>query len=160
MQSVEQVVRFLQKYQLSLTTAESCTAGLMASMVAEVAGAGAVLESGFVVYSPRAKQACLGVSEQTMDTFGLTSEEVAREMAVGAMTLSAANIVLANTGLADADGDMDGVLCFACAMNVNGHKGVVSETRKFAGERNEVRAAAARYALLQLPYYYERLRQL
>jgi len=159
MQSVEQVVSFLEKYQLSLTTAESCTAGLMASMVAEVMGAGAVLESGFVVYSPEAKHACLGVSLQTMETFGLTSEEVAREMAIGAMKLSKANIVLANTGLAEAAGEMDGVQCFACAMKVNGHEGVVSETVKFAGERNEVRVAASRYALLQLPYYYERLRQ-
>lgn len=159
MQSIEQVVNFLDKYQLSLTTAESCTAGLMASMVVEVMGAGAVFESGFVVYSPEAKHACLGVSRRTMEIFGLTSEEVAREMAVGAMRLSKANIVLANTGLAEAEGDMDGVQCFACAMNINGHKGVVSETVKFEGERNEVRVAAARYALLQLPYYYERLRQ-
>ena len=159
MHSVEQVVDFLEKYQLKLTTAESCTAGLMASMVADAMGAGAVLESGFVVYSPQAKHACLGVSMQTIGTFGLTSEEVAREMAVGAMKLSTADIVLANTGLAEADGAMDGVQCFACAMKVNGHNGVVSETMKFAGERNEVRAAAARYALLQLPYYYERLRQ-
>lgn len=158
MESVEQVVSFLEKYQLSLTTAESCTAGLMASMVAEVMGAGAVLESGFVVYSPQAKHACLGVSLQTMDTYGLTSEEVAREMAVGALKISRADIVLANTGLAEADDGMCGVQCFACAMSVNGHEGVVSETVKFEGGRNEVRAAAAHYALLQLPYYYERLR--
>jgi nicotinamide-nucleotide amidase len=112
-----------------------------------------------VVYSKEAKHACLGVSLETIDTYGLTSEEVAREMAVGAMKRSRADIVLANTGLAEAEGDMCGVQCFACAMSVNGHEGVVSETVKFEGERNEVRAAAARYALLQLPYYYERLRQ-
>lgn len=158
MQSVEQVVSFLEKYQLSLTTAESCTAGLMASMVAEVMGSGAVLESAFVACSSQAKHSCLGVSLQTVETYGLTSEEVAREMAVGALKLSAANIVLANCGQADGDGEMAGVQCFACAMSLDGHEGVVSETVKFEGERNDVRAAAARYALLQLPYYYERLR--
>lgn len=158
MQSVEQVVSFLEKYQLRLSTAESCTAGLMASMVAQVQGSGQVLESGFIVYSPEAKNSILGVSLQTIETYGLTSEEVAREMAVGALKLSKAAIVLANTGLAEAEGDMDGVQCFACAMSVNDHEGVVSETVKFEGSRNEVRAAAAQYALMQLPYYYERLR--
>lgn len=160
MQSVEQVVNFLEKYQLRLTTAESCTAGLIASMVAQVQGSGQVLESGFIVYSPEAKNSILGVSFQTMDTYGLTSEEVAREMAVGALKMSKAAIVLANTGLAEADGDMDGVQCFACAMSINDHEGVVSETVKFDGERNDVRAAAAEYALMQLPYYYERLRSI
>lgn len=160
MQSVEQVVNFLEKYQLRLTTAESCTAGLIASMVAQVQGSGQVLESGFIVYSPEAKNSILGVSFQTMETYGLTSEEVAREMAVGALKMSKAAIVLANTGLAEADGDMDGVQCFACAMSINDHEGVVSETVKFDGERNDVRAAAAEYALMQLPYYYERLRSI
>lgn len=160
MQNVEQVISFLEKYQLRLTTAESCTAGLMASMVADVQGSGHVLESGFIVYSPESKNSLLGVSFQTMQTYGLTSEEVAREMAVGALKLSKAAIVLANTGLAEADGAMNGVQCFACAMSVNDHEGVVSETVKFDGERNEVRAAAAQYALMQLPYYYERLRSI
>ncbi|WP_447590641.1 CinA family protein [Aquipseudomonas campi] len=154
MQRIEQVVSFLRKYQLSLTTAESCTAGLMASLLGDFSGIGGVLESGFVVYSPEAKHSVLGVSLQTIEVHGLTSEEVAREMAVGALKQTRASIVLANTGLAEGEG----VVCFACAMSVNGHEGVVSETVRFVGERNEVRLAAARYALLQVPYYYERLR--
>lgn len=158
MQSVEQVVNFLSKYKLRLATAESCTAGLIASMVAEIPGSGEVLDCGFLVYSPQAKQRSLGVSLETIERYGLTSEEVAREMALGALARSEADMVLANTGLAEAEGDMDGVQCFACAMRLDGHQGVVSETLQFPGSRNEVRQAAARYALLQLPYYYERLR--
>jgi nicotinamide-nucleotide amidase len=160
MQNVEQVVNFLEKYHLTLSTAESCTGGLMASLMAEIPGSGAVLDSGFVVYSPEAKHLCLGVNRVTIERFGLTSEEVAREMAVGALKMGHADIALANTGLAEADGPMEGVQCFACAMRINDHEGVVSETLQFEGERNEVRYAAARYALLQLPYYYERLRTL
>lgn len=159
MREIEQVVNFLEKYGLTLVTAESCTAGLMASLVAEVSGGGAVLDSGYVVYLPRAKQACLGVNARTIERYGLTSEEVTREMAVGALQVSQADIALANTGLAEAEGAMDGVQCFACAMRINDHEGVVSETLRFSGERNDVRQAAARHALLQLPYYYERLRQ-
>ncbi len=158
MDSVEQIVNFLNKYKLRLSTAESCTAGLIASLVADIPGSGQVLDCGFIVYSPEAKQQCLGVSAETIERFGLTSEEVAQEMALGALTRSGADIALANTGLAEADDEMDGVQCIACAIRLDQHQGIVSETVQFSGDRNEVRRAAANYALLQLPYYYERLR--
>lgn len=158
MQSIEQVVNVLGKHGLRLCTAESCTAGLIAALVADIPGSGAVLDCGFVTYSEQAKQRCLGVDPQTIERFGLTSEEVAREMALGALKCSDADIALANTGLAEADGEMDGVQCIACAMRLDGHESAVSETVRFMGERNQVRLDAARYALLQLPYYYERLR--
>ncbi|MGN0926739.1 CinA family protein [Ectopseudomonas mendocina] len=159
MHSIEQVVNFLGKYKLRLATAESCTAGLISSLVADVPGSGQVLDCAFVTYSPQAKQRCLGVNPETIERFGLTSEEVAREMALGALQRSDADIVLANTGLAEAEGDMDGVQCIACAIRLDQHQGIVSETMQFSGARNEVREETARYALMQLPYYYERLRQ-
>lgn len=163
MDSIEQVVNFLRKYKLRLSTAESCTAGLIAAMVADVPGSGAVLDCGFVVYSVQAKQRCLGVSAETIERFGLTSEEVAREMALGMLLrsdtdIALANTGLANTGLAEADDGRDGLQCIACAIRLQQHEGIVSETLQFSGSRNEVRRATARYALLQLPYYYERLR--
>lgn len=159
MDSVEQVVNFLRQSELRLTTAESCTAGLMSSLVAEIPGSGQVLDCAFVTYSPQAKQRSLGVSPLTMERFGLTSEEVAREMALGALERSDADIALANTGLAEAEGKMDGVQCFACAIHLGLHEGVVSETVQFTGSRNQVREAAARHALQHLPYYLERLRR-
>lgn len=159
MQSIEQVVNFLGKYRLRLATAESCTAGLISSLVADVPGSGKVLDCAFVTYSPQAKQRCLGVSADTIERFGLTSEDVAREMALGVLQRSDADIVLANTGLAQAEGEMDGVQCIACAIRLEQHQGVVSETVKFSGGRNQVREQAARYALMQLPHYYEQLRQ-
>ncbi|MFI8736429.1 CinA family protein [Ectopseudomonas toyotomiensis] len=159
MQNVEQVVNFLSKYKLRLATAESCTAGLISSLVADVPGSGKVLDCAFVTYSPQAKQRCLGVSADTIERFGLTSEEVAREMALGALLRSDADIALANTGLAQAEGEMDGVQCIACAIRLKQRQGIVSETVKFSGGRNQVREETARYALMQLPYYYERLRQ-
>lgn len=159
MQTLEEVVEFLHRHQLMLTTAESCTAGLMTAMLADVTGCGKVLESGYVTYTVGAKHAVLGVSLQTVQTHGLTSEEVAREMAVGALRASTATITLANTGLAEAEGDLDGVVCFACAMGIEGNVKVVSETVKFEAERNQVRKLAARHGLLHLPDYYQRLRQ-
>lgn len=158
MHELQPVVDYLKNNELILATAESCTAGLIAARLAEVSGSGAVMECGYVVYAVEAKREMLGVSQRTIDEFGLTSEEVAREMALGALKNCGAGITLANTGLAEADGELDGTLCFACAMLVEGEPRVVSETIKFPGERNEVREQAARHVLLSVERYVARLR--
>ncbi|WP_123567716.1 CinA family protein [Pseudomonas vranovensis] len=69
---------YLQAHGLMLTTAESCTAGCIVALLSQIPGSGCVLESGYVVYSPEAKQRLLNVSADTIDRFGLTSEAVAR----------------------------------------------------------------------------------
>ena len=153
MHELQPVVDFLKRHQWVLATAESCTAGLIAARLAEVSGSGAVMECGYVVYAVAAKREMLGVSQQTIDAFGLTSEQVAREMALGALKNCGADITLANTGLAEAEGELDGTLCFACAMQGQGQARVISETIKFVGGRNEVREQAARHALLSLERY-------
>ena len=76
MRDLAEIVAFLKDNRVKLTTAESCTCGLMASLLGDVPGCGKVLDSGFVVYSPDAKQKLLGVDPQTIETYGLTSEEV------------------------------------------------------------------------------------
>lgn len=157
MQSIENVVSFLEQYKLLLTTAESCTAGLIASLLADVPGCGAVLEGGYIVYSAQAKQNCLNVNPETIKTYGLTSEEVAREMALGALICSRANITVAVTGTAESDDHLNGVICFAYAMRIDEQPQVISETLRFEGERNEVRKAAALHAILALPYFHTRL---
>jgi nicotinamide-nucleotide amidase len=155
---LKSVIGFLEENDLFLTTAESCTAGLQVSMLADFPGCGAVLESGFVVYSARAKQSTLGVQESTIKNFGLTSEEVAREMASGALLKGSADIAIANTGKANSDDELDGVVCFSCALRCGKEIILLSETKHFCGERNEVRKAAACYGLLQLPEYYAQLK--
>src|SRR5690606_25588972 len=116
MTELQAVARFMERHGLLLVTAESCTAGLIAAHLADVPGAGSLLDCAFVVYSPEAKKQCLNVREQTLKTHNLTSEAVAREMAEGALANSArANVAIANTGLAD-DSDKDlpaGTQCFA-----------------------------------------------
>ncbi|HDZ56087.1 MAG TPA: CinA family protein [Pseudomonas xinjiangensis] len=157
MRSVEHVVDFLKSHQLSVATAESCTSGLIAAKIGDIPGCGAVFERGYVVYSPEAKNDCLGVSFDTIEEYGLTSEPVAREMALGALRHSGSNMAIANTGVAQADSELDGVVCFACALLIDGCEKVTSETVKFDGSRNEVREAAAMYALLQIPQYFDSL---
>ena len=154
---VEDVVGFLINRQISVATAESCTAGLMAAMLADVSGVGPAFERGYVVYLPQAKNDLLGVRFETIDQYGLCSEEVAREMALGALRHSGSSMALSNTGAAEADNELDGVVCFGCAANINGRERIISETRRFDGSRNEVRRAAARYGLLQLPRYFAEL---
>lgn len=154
---IEDVVGFLINRQISVATAESCTAGLMAAMLGDVSGVGPAFERGYVVYLPEAKNDLLNVSYKTIDEFGLCSEEVAREMALGALRHSGSSMALSNTGAAESDDELDGVVCFGCAALISGREKVVSETRHFQGSRNEVRQAAARYGLLQLPYYYAQM---
>lgn len=114
MNVTRQVVSFLSLRGLKLATAESCTAGQIASCLAEVPGSGACLDAGFVTYSPSGKAGFLGVQPATMQQHGLTSEAVAREMAEGALQQEAccAHVAVANTGVADAspsDGPPPGI---------------------------------------------------
>jgi nicotinamide-nucleotide amidase len=157
MRQIEEVVEFLKTHQLSLATAESCTAGLIAARIADVSGCGSVFERGYVVYAPEAKNDLLGVSFDTIERYGLSSEPVAREMALGALRDSGSRMAIADTGAAEADNELDGIVCFACALELDGRERVVSETVHFEGSRNEVREAAARHALLHIPDYFNAL---
>lgn len=158
MQDLTEIVRFLEDKKMKLTTAESCTCGLMASLLGDIPGCGQVLDSGFVVYSPKAKNRLLHVSFETIETFGLTSEEVATEMAIGALNASVADIAISNTGVADnSEEDDGGTQCYAYALMQGERQVSISETVKFEGDRVAIRKQAARYGLKQLPDRYEQL---
>lgn len=158
MQDLAEIVHFLSDKEMKLSTAESCTCGLMASLLGDVSGCGQVLDTGFVVYSPIAKNRLLHVSFETIETYGLTSEEVATEMAIGALNASAADIAIANTGVADdSEEDGCGTQCYAYAVMQGERQVSVSETVQFEGDRVGIRKQAARYGLEQLPSKYEQL---
>ncbi len=99
-----QVVRLLAQHRFTVTTAESCTGGLIAGTLINVAGASDVLNEGYVTYSNEAKQRLLGVREDTLRQFGAVSEETAREMAVGAALAAKADVALSSTGIAGPGG--------------------------------------------------------
>lgn len=156
-ENLRSVLRYMQENRLKLVTAESCTAGLIASTLAETPGSASWLECSFVTYSPEAKISCLGVNKETIERFNLTSEEVAREMAEGALRVSRANVAIADTGLAGPGGDGDipvGTVCFAWSFQQGDVVATYSETRRFPGERNEVRQAAAEYAINRIWHYH------
>lgn len=160
--TINGIVNFLKAQEVTLTIAESCTAGEVCSLIANVSGCGSVLYSGYVVYDERAKQECLGVRAETIRQFGLTSEEVAREMASGALSRhppgeGRPNLALAITGTAESDDEEDGVVCFAYAVRMKSDLSIISETRKFEGSRNQVRSNAAHYAISRLPELHRTL---
>lgn len=156
----EQIITYLKDHGLYLTTAESCTAGRIVSLLAEVPHCGDVLESGYVVYSPEAKQRLLGVSPMTVKNFNLTSNEVAREMAIGALRDSPANVAIATTGLCgteDMDGIPAGTVCFAWGFSGQQRLAVFTRRYRFFGDRAAMQQQAAWYALQRLAHFHQRM---
>jgi nicotinamide-nucleotide amidase len=98
------VLQLLRERGASLTTAESCTGGLIASMLTRIPGSSDCFHAGFVTYSNAIKQSVLGVLEETLAAYGAVSEEVVREMAQGAMQRSGADYAIAVSGVAGPDG--------------------------------------------------------
>lgn len=100
----EQVVRLLKKQDLTITAAESCTGGMIAGTLVNVAGASDVFGEAYVTYSNEAKHRLVGVNEETLKQFGAVSEETAYEMAAGAARAAGADVGLSSTGIAGPGG--------------------------------------------------------
>ena len=101
---------------LKLATAESCTGGLLASLLTDVQGCSHAFERGFVTYTEEAKQEMLGVPADLLEEHGAVSEPVARAMAEGALARSAADIAVSITGFAGpTEEGEEGLVHFACA---------------------------------------------
>ena len=133
-----------------ITCAESCTGGMVAAALTDLPGSSAMFDRGFVTYTNDAKIDLLGVSPETLDQFGAVSEQVAGEMAQGALAHSKADIAVSITGIAGPGGSEHkpvGRVCFAVATadKVNAH------TVEFGPlGRGNVRLAARDHALTLL----------
>ncbi len=140
-----------------VTTAESCTGGLVAAALTEIAGASDVLDRAFVTYSNEAKMEMLGVSEDILATLGAVSEATAWAMAQGALKQSGADVAVAISGVAGPAGGSDkkpvGTVVFARALKDGDNLPVVADTHHFGDlGRAEIRRQAALVALrLLLP---------
>lgn len=113
------IAAMLKRRKLSLVTAESCTAGLVAAALSQAEGATDVLAGGFVTYTKDQKTKALGVSRKLLAREGAVTTEVARRMAAGALKRSPARVALAVTGVLgpepDEDGNPVGLVCFCAA---------------------------------------------
>jgi nicotinamide-nucleotide amidase len=147
---VERLATQLQQRQWMLTTAESCTGGLIAGACTDLSGSSNWFERGFVSYSNTAKNELLGVDMALIKQHGAVSEEVARAMAVGALARSRAQVAVAVTGVAGPTGGTPdkpvGLVWFGFALPER----VLTEKMNLPGDRAAVRAATVLHALRRL----------
>jgi nicotinamide-nucleotide amidase len=133
---------------LKVTTAESCTGGLIAASLTEIAGSSDVFERGFVTYSNQSKTELLGVPADLITRSGAVSEAVARAMAEGALAHARADIAVAVTGIAGPGGGTAdkpvGLVFIGAAKRSNP---TIVERHVFAGDRAEIRRATVQRAL-------------
>lgn len=144
----EAVLECCRSAGLMVATAESCTGGLVAACLTEIAGSSAVVERGFVVYANTAKIDLLGVAPATLERFGAVSEQTAGEMLAGALARSPADLVVAITGIAGPGGgttDKPVGLVFIGVQRRHG--AALVERHVFAGDREAVRTKSLRRAL-------------
>lgn len=137
-----------------ITTAESCTGGLIAGCLTEIPGASAVFERGFIVYDNDAKSELLGVRPEILEAHGAVSEEVARAMAEGARRHSRAHLALAVTGIAGPSGATGekpvGLvhIALACKPPQAPDAEILHQRHVFSGDRNAIRLATVGAALV------------
>ena len=117
-ENISRALKQVCERKLRLVTAESCTGGLLASVLTDVDGMAHVFERGFVVYSNESKHEVLGVSQHLLDTVGPVSEAVARAMAEGGLARSDGDLSVAITGFAGpaGPGEPQGLVHFALAL--------------------------------------------
>ncbi len=148
-----QLGQALRAQHLTLATAESCTAGGVAYAVTMTPGSSLWFDRGFITYANESKMQVLGVAPAYLRDFGAVSEPVARAMALGALTQSAAQVAVAVTGVAGPDGGSVakpvGTVCFAWAIRRDPAQAawVKTQTRRFEGDRASVRTQSVDCAL-------------
>jgi competence/damage-inducible protein cinA C-terminal domain len=137
---------------LTVATAESCTAGGVGFEITAVPGSSAWYDRGFVTYTNEAKREMLGVKAETLEAFGAVSCETAREMALGALNHSEADVSVSVTGIAGPGGEVPGkpvgTVCFASAVSDGKGVRIVTDVRmQFAGNRDAVRRQSIDFAV-------------
>ena len=144
-----QVLEACRARGITLATAESCTGGMIAAALTDIAGSSDVVDRGFVTYSNEAKMEMIGVSEATLKAHGAVSRETVVEMAAGALARSQAGVALSVTGIAGPGGGSAekpvGLVWFGLAMT---GRETIAERRLFEDRgRAFIRAESVRTAL-------------
>ena len=102
--NIEELINALLEKKLMIATAESCTGGWLAKALTDLPGSSAFFERGFVTYSNKSKQDMLNVKPETLEAYGAVSSNVVKEMAIGAIENSEADIAISISGIAGPDG--------------------------------------------------------
>lgn len=142
----KKVVELLKKLNMNISTAESCTGGMLASKLIDVPGISEVFYDGVVSYSNEAKINRLGVRKEILDKYGAVSEEVAKEMVMGLTT----DVALSTTGIAGPDGGSEEKPVGLVYMGIRIKDKIYVEKRVFRGDRNKVRERTVSHTLFTL----------
>ncbi|AGS21792.1 CinA family protein [Rhizobium etli] len=147
--AAEAIIRDFTAAGLMISTAESCTGGLISGALTEISGSSAVVDRGFVTYTNTAKIELLGVKEQTLLRFGAVSEETARQMVHGALLRSSADIAVAVTGIAGPGGGSAEKPVGLVHLAAKSRAGALIHRKMLYGDigRGEIRLATIRTAL-------------
>lgn len=141
------VVSLLKRKEMTVTTAESCTGGMVAAALVNVPGASEVFNEGYITYSNKAKHKILGVKKKTLKNEGAVSEKCAREMARGAAKAAGARAAVSVTGIAGPDGGTEekpvGLVYIGCCIDDK----VWVESYRMKGERQKIRELTVKKAL-------------
>ncbi len=136
-----------------LATAESCTGGLVADCLTDVAGASEVFDLGVITYANRMKNALLGVTDETLNRHGAVSEEAVTQMAVGVRARSFSTLAVAVSGIAGPSGGTPGKPVGTVYFALATPEGVRTERRLFDGGRLAIKQQAASAALAMVRRY-------
>lgn len=155
--NITQLLQACRDEKITIVTAESCTAGMVAASITGAPGASDVYERGFISYSNESKYEMLGVAEKLIQTHGAVSEQVSKAMAEGALKHSKANLAIAVTGVAGPDGGTEEKpvgLVYICLCG----KEETSDARRFRfeGTRTDIREQISEQALELLEDYLQR----
>lgn len=153
--AAERLVTELQQQGLHVSTAESCTGGMIAAGIVDVAGASNVFEEGYVTYSNRVKQKVLGVRQETLDEYTVVSHQTAAEMAVGAQEKSGADLTISVTGYAGPGAGEDGTPAGTIYIGTWYAGQVQTRQYQFLGDRGSCRRQAV---IAALEFALERIR--
>lgn len=151
MTKAEELVKLLIEKNLKISFAESCTGGKLAAAIVDVADASKVFDVSFVTYANVAKMKYIGVQSETIEKYGVVSEQVAGEMAKGTALETGADVAVGISGIAGPTGGTDekpvGMVCFGYYVNQK----IVTETMQFGNVgRNKVRELSVENAIEKL----------
>lgn len=141
------LTKLLMKKKYTMTTAESCTGGMIAARMVNAPGVSAVLKSGFITYANEAKEELLGVSHDTLEKYGAVSRETAEEMAEGAAKAAHTDAAVAVTGIAGPDGGTKEKPVGLVYIGVNVRGNVEVREYHFSGSRQKIRESVTAAAL-------------
>lgn len=147
--SIKKLFKLALENNIKITSTESCTGGLLSSLITEISGSSAIFDCGFVTYSNNSKNLLLEVRNNSLETFGAVSKEVAEEMAIGAIKKSQANLSVAITGIAGPNSDSTNKkvgLVFISSFNKVSNQ-LITKKFEFDGNREFIRKSSVLSAI-------------